>query len=174
MRAGGRKVRAMKQAVHRGHTPRWSNESQRPEEGYGMVARWMDGRTYVLVLEMVGGERVLPVFSVNVEAEMFIWLEGLGSFPDEAWYPRETASGELLAMLIGPRGSVGRVALDPSPEIMSPSGADEMELVCISRKDFVERLLSERREEPLAECRSSTGNRAAGPLPDQDGDLEMV
>lgn len=123
--------------------------------GYRMVARWMDGRTHVLVLEAESGKRILPVFTATAEAEMFVWLGGLGSFLDNAWYPREASSGELFAMLIGPRRSVGRVALDPSPEIMSAGGADEMELVCISRKEFVERLLSEQRQEPLAECRVS-------------------
>lgn len=111
---------------------------------YLLIARHANGRTNVLVIETEEGERLLPVFSAGAEAEMFVWLGSLGSLLDDAWYPRGTSNGELLAMMIGPRRSVGRVALDPSPQIMTAGGSEEMELVCLSRKEFVERLLSER------------------------------
>lgn len=111
---------------------------------YRLIARRSGGRTHVLLVERTDSERLLPVFSAEAEAEMFVWLGGIGSLLDDAWYPRRTQSGELLAMLIGPRRSVDRVALDPSPQIMTSGGEDETELVCISRKDFVERLLSAR------------------------------
>lgn len=119
--------------------------SRRHAGGYRLIARRTRERTEVLVVELPSGERLLPVFSHEAEAEMFVWFGGLGGSPDEAWYPRQTENGEVLAMLIGSRRSVRRVALDPSPEIMASTGGDEIGLVCISRKDFVERLLSERR-----------------------------
>lgn len=111
---------------------------------YRLIARHANERTHVLLVQTADGERLLPVFSAEAEAEMFVWLGGIGSLLDDAWYPRRTQSGELLAMLIGPRRSVDRVALDPSPQIMTSGGEDEIELVCVSRKDFVERLLSAR------------------------------
>lgn len=131
------------------------DDSRRAE--YRLIARQADGRTNVLVVELPGGERLLPVFSADAEAEMFAWLGGLDGFLDDDWYPRRTQIGELLAMLIGPRRSVRRIALDPSPEITTATGGDEIELVCVSRKDFVERLLSERRAPQLTEANASSG-----------------
>lgn len=139
----------MEDVAHRGRTPEGRERSWSLAEAYRLIARCTGGRTHVLVLEVAGGERVLPVFSASTEAQMFVWLGGLESFPGDAWYPRETATGELLSMLIGPRRSVSRVALDPSPEIMSPGDADEIELACLSRKEFVDRLLSARHGESL-------------------------
>ena len=76
------------------------------------------------------GEQALPVFSDDGEAEMFVWLGG--AFEDE-WRVRETSAGELVSILYGPCAGVGRVALDPSPEM----AAEMLCLVSVSRERFV-------------------------------------
>ncbi len=126
-------------------------EPQGRATGYWIVARCVNEKTNVLIVEVPGGERLLPVFSGAAETEMFVWLSGLGKASGDGWFARRTAPGELLSMLIGPRRSVRRVALDPSPELMGADSIErEIELVCISRKDFVERLLSERGPDTLS------------------------
>jgi hypothetical protein len=78
------------------------------------------------------GERVLPVFSGEAEAVMFFaWLGG--SFED-GWRTRETSAGELVSILCGPCVGVGRVALDPAPEIVE---ADAITLVSVTRECFL-------------------------------------
>ena len=77
-----------------------------------------------------GGAQTLPVFSGEDEAEMFVWLGG--AFED-GWQVRETFAGELVSILYGLCAGVGRVALDPSPE-MSP---ETFRLVSLSRERFV-------------------------------------
>lgn len=103
----------------------------------------------MLIVEVPGGERLLPVFSAAAEAEMFVWLSRPDRLSGKGWFVRRTGCGELLSMLIGPRRSVRRVALDPSPELIGIDGVEqEIELVCVTRKDFVERLLVERHRQP--------------------------
>jgi hypothetical protein len=74
--------------------------------------------------------QALPVFSGEREAEMFVWLEG--AFEHD-WRVRETSAGELVSILYGPCAGVGRVALDPSPEM----AAETLCLVSVSRERFV-------------------------------------
>jgi hypothetical protein len=76
------------------------------------------------------GEQALPVFSGVGEAEMFIWLGG--AF-EGGWRVRETSAGELVSILYGPCAGVGRVALDPLPEM----AAETIRLVSVSRERFV-------------------------------------
>jgi hypothetical protein len=86
---------------------------------------------------MVGcsGEQALPVFSCDAEAEMFAWLEG--TFED-GWRVRETSSRELVSILYGPCAGVGRVALDPSPEMV---GMNAVSLVSVTRERFLSWIL---------------------------------
>jgi hypothetical protein len=77
-----------------------------------------------------GGEQALPVFSGEGEAEMFVWLGG--AFED-GWRVRASSAGELVSILYGPCAGVGRVALDPSPEMT----AEKILLVSLSRGRFV-------------------------------------
>jgi hypothetical protein len=93
------------------------------------VVRYEDRQMEVL---MVGcsAEQALPVFSGDGEAEMFVWLEG--AFEDD-WRVRQISSGELVSILYGPCAGVGRVALDPSPEMV----AETIRLVSVSRETFV-------------------------------------
>ena len=76
------------------------------------------------------GEQALPVFSGEGEAEMFVWLGG--AFED-GWRVRASSAGELVSILYGPCAGVGRVALDPSPEMT----AEAIRLVSVSRGRFV-------------------------------------
>jgi hypothetical protein len=105
-----------------------------PYSTFWLVVRHEDRRMEVL---MVGcsGEQALPVFSGNGEAEMCVWLEG--AFED-GWRVRETSSGELVSILYGPCGGVGRVALDPSPEMV---GRNAVSLVSVTRERFLSWIL---------------------------------
>ena len=80
------------------------------------------------------GEKALPVFSGEGEAEMFVWLGG--AFED-GWRVRETSAGELVSILCGLCAGVGRVAIDPSPGM----AADAIRLISVSRKRFVSRIV---------------------------------
>ena len=77
------------------------------------------------------GTDVLPVFSFEEEAQMFL---GLGHAID-GWQVRETTYGELISVLYGPCRRVEYVALDPVPDLVA--------LVSLSRKRFISVLLSE-------------------------------
>jgi hypothetical protein len=61
---------------------------------------------------------------------MFVWL---GGALEEGWQVRQTSSGELVSILYGPCAGVGRVALDPSPEMV----AETIRLVSVRRETFV-------------------------------------
>jgi hypothetical protein len=102
---------------------------RRPSSTFWLVVRHEDRRMEVL---MVGcsGEQALPVFSGDGEAEMFVWLEG--AFED-GWRVRETSAGELVSILYGPCAGVGRIALDPLPEMT----AETIRLISLSRERFV-------------------------------------
>ena len=83
----------------------------------------------VLTIETGGEEEALPVFSFEEEAEAFLSLGALGTH----WGIRETTPGELVSMLYGPCAGVGRVALDPLPEL---GGEAIVGLVSLSRERF--------------------------------------
>ena len=105
---------------------------------YWLVARRESDRMDVLTMKLDGGEEVLPVFSSEEEADTFLRL---GASKD-GWQIRETTSGELVSVLFGPCTGVGRVALDPPPEVyLRPT----IELVSVHRDDFVDRLVGEGR-----------------------------
>jgi hypothetical protein len=87
-----------------------------------------------VLLANCDSEQALPVFSGEGEAEMFVWLGG--AF-EEGWRVRETSAGELVSILYGPCAGVGRVALDPSPEMT----AETIRLVSLSRERFVSWIL---------------------------------
>ena len=81
-----------------------------------------------------GGEKALPVFSFEEEAEMFHRLAGLSS----RWRVRLCGCGELVSVLYGPCSGVGAVALDPLPEMVAEG---TVELVSLNRSRFVNRLV---------------------------------
>jgi hypothetical protein len=61
-----------------------------------------------------GAARVLPVFSFEEEAEMFLRLGGY----DGAWRARESSAGELVSVLCSSCKDVRGLALDPLPEML--------------------------------------------------------
>ena len=105
-----------------------------PSSTFWLLVRHEDRQMKVL---MVGcsGELALPVFSGDGEAEMFVWFEG--AFED-GWQVRETSAGELVSLLYGPCAGVGRVALDPSPEMV---GINAVSLVSVTRERFLSWIL---------------------------------
>ena len=108
--------------------PDWWPPGRRPASKWWLLATNESLGVRVLVADC-GGEQALPVFSGEGEAEMFVWLGG--AFED-GWRVRETSAGELVSILYGPCAGVGRVALDPSPEM----AAERIRLVSVSRERF--------------------------------------
>jgi hypothetical protein len=87
----------------------------------------------VLTTSLADGRRVLPVFSFEEEAALFLCLGLHGS-----WQVRRTGPGELVSLLYGPCREVELVALDP----MSDVETDVMnKLVSLERRRFVDVLL---------------------------------
>lgn len=86
-----------------------------------------------------GGVEGLSVFSFDKEAELFLQLGALGT----GWRIEPAAAGEPFSELLGPRARIGRVVLDPCPEVGSRRMVD---LVCVSRERFVRTYGSRYRE----------------------------
>jgi hypothetical protein len=99
-----------------------------------MIARAGEGRLEPLCVR-TGLSNVLPVFSFEEEAEMFLHL---GGYADSGWRARESCAGELVSMLLGPCVDVEGVALDPLPEMLEDG---TIGLVEVGRRRFVEQLL---------------------------------
>ena len=101
---------------------------------YWLLAKRRCGRLEVLVTSLADGRRVMPVFSFEEEATLFLCLCAQGS-----WQVRQTGAGELASLLYGPCREVELVALDP----MSDAETDVMNrLVSLERGRFVNVLLS--------------------------------
>ena len=92
------------------------------------------GRPDPLTVDLDGTEQALPVFSFEEEAEMFLWLQRT----EDGWEVRETTPGQLVSILYGPCADVGRVMLDPLPEI---GLSMQINLLGMDRNDFVESVL---------------------------------
>ncbi|MDQ3943315.1 MAG: hypothetical protein M3254_09450 [Actinomycetota bacterium] len=127
--------RAVKQAS--GRAP-----GRYPGSAYWLIARNENSRLEVLATGLTGGEKALPVFSHEEEAEMFLRLWEVGF---DGWQVRESTSGELISVLYGPCAGVERVVLDPLPEMIVERTVG---LVSLSRERFVDLVRS--RERPLA------------------------
>jgi hypothetical protein len=84
------------------------------------------GPPEVLTLGGEVDERILPVFSFEEEALLFLHFCSFG----EGWHASKSGIADLASAL----SDVWRVALDPIPEI-GPHGPHG--LVCVSRKKFV-------------------------------------
>jgi hypothetical protein len=95
------------------------------------------GQPDLLTVDLDGAGQALPVFSFEEEAEMFLWLQTTG----EAREVRETTSGQLVSILYGPCADVGRVMLDPLPEI---GLSMQISLLGMDRNDFVESVMGAR------------------------------
>src|ERR671917_1165432 len=95
------------------------------------------GQLELLTLDLDGAGEALPVFSFEEEAEMFLWLKRT----EDGWKVRETTPGQLVSILYGPCADVGRVMLDPLPEI---GARVQISLLGMDRHDFVESVMGAR------------------------------
>src|SRR5215204_6804632 len=101
---------------------------------YWLIGRHENGSLEVLTSGLSGGEEALPVFSHEEEAEMFLWLGGLG----EGWHARESAAGELTSILYALCSGVQKVALDPLPKMLDEKTVG---LVSLERERFLDLVL---------------------------------
>jgi hypothetical protein len=95
------------------------------------------GQPDLLTVDLDGAGEALPVFSFEEEAEMFLWLQTT----EEVREVRETTPGQLVSILYGPCADVGRVMLDPLPEI---GARMQISLLGMDREDFVELVMGAR------------------------------
>ncbi|MDQ3604054.1 MAG: hypothetical protein M3385_09390, partial [Actinomycetota bacterium] len=95
------------------------------------------GQPDLLTVDLDGAGEALPVFSFEEEAEMFLWLQTT----EDGREVRETTPGQLVSILDGPCADVGRVMLDPLPEI---GASMQISLLGIDRNDFVESVMGAR------------------------------
>src|SRR5215217_906691 len=91
----------------------------------------------LLTVDLDGTGEALPVFSFEEEAEMFLWLQRT----EDGREVRETTPGQLVSILYGPCADVGRVILDPLPEI---GARMQNSLLGMDRNDFVESVMGAR------------------------------
>ncbi len=110
-----------------------------PGSAYWLIARNENSRLEVLATGLTGGDKALPVFSHEKEAEMFLRLWEVGF---DGWQARESTAGELVSVLYGPCAGVERVVLDPLPEMIVERTVG---LVSLSRERFVDLVLSRKR-----------------------------
>ena len=105
---------------------------------YWLIVSCMDGPLQIYTTDdtrvsLAGG--VLPVFSFEEEAWLFLELRALGG---EGCQPREIGPGELASLLYGLCRGVKLVNLDPIPEIGLRA---DYSFNLINRKNFVDHLL---------------------------------
>jgi len=98
---------------------------------YWVIAKDGFGQPDLLTVDLDGAGQALPVFSFEEEAEMFLWLQTTEDGREEV---RETTPGQLVSILYGPCADVGRVMLDPLPEI---GARMQNSLLGMDRNDFV-------------------------------------
>ena len=107
------------------------------------------GRPDLLTVHLDGTGQALPVFSFEEEAEMFLWLQTT----EDGREVRETTPEQLVSILYGPCADVGRVMLDPLPEI---GARMQISLLGMDRNDFVESVMGTRSLDTPFEPSSST------------------
>jgi hypothetical protein len=98
-----------------------------------LIARREAEDAEVLVLGLPDGRTALPVFGLEEEAGMFLWLETAG----EGWRVVEISEADLAALLRGSCAGVGRVVDPFAAEVAGkgPAGVD--------REDFLRSLSGE-------------------------------
>ena len=104
---------------------------------YWVIAKDGFGKPDLLTVDLDGAGEALPIFSFEEEAEMFLWLQRT----EEGHEVRETTPGQLVSILYGPCADVGRVMLDPLPEI---GVRMQISLLGMDRNDFVESVMGAR------------------------------
>ena len=104
---------------------------------YWVIAKDGLGQPDLLTVDLDGAGEALAVFSFEEEAEMFLWLQT----SEDGREVRETTPGQLVSILYGPCADVGRVILDPLPEIGTRM---QISLLGMDRNDFVESVMGAR------------------------------
>jgi hypothetical protein len=104
---------------------------------YWVIAKDGFGQPDLFTVDLDGTGEALPVFSFEEEAEMFLWLQTT----EDGREVRETTPGQLVSILYGPCADVGRVMLDPLPEI---GASMQISLLGMDRNDFVESVMGAR------------------------------
>jgi hypothetical protein len=104
-----------------------------PDPAYWLIVKNENGWIEVLTLECDGRE-MLPVFSHEEEAEMFLRLSDMGG----DWQASESRAGELVSVLYGPCADVKEVALDPLPEMVAERTVG---LVSLDQERFIEGMM---------------------------------
>ena len=103
---------------------------------YWLISKPSHGETDTPTLRLLGGGKVLPVFSFEEEAEIFLLARGDSR---RGWSIWEAEARELLPVLLGPSyAGVDKVVLDP---ILDVADAVSAFLVGVSRERFAGRLL---------------------------------
>ena len=120
-----------------------------------LITRNENGQLKFLTLSLTGGEEVLPVFSFEEEAEMFL---SLGQVGFDRWQARQSTVGELISELYRSCADVKRVALDPSPEMHIERMVG---LVSLSREHFADLLVLG--AAPYSSARRERGSRPSSP-----------
>ena len=100
---------------------------------YWLLVKRRQGRLEVLTTALTDGRKVLPVFSFEGEADLFLRLGIPGS-----WRVRQTEAGELVSLLCGLCNKVELVALDPMSDVEN-NLMDR--LVSLERERFMDVLL---------------------------------
>jgi hypothetical protein len=103
-----------------------------------ILQSYQNNRMDVLTIDPDSDGGFLAVFSFKEEAEAFLSL--LEDDQKGDWQGRQTSTGELVSVLLGPCAGVRRVALDPLP--LSCWGVT-LPLVSVDKERFVQELLEE-------------------------------
>jgi hypothetical protein len=101
-----------------------------PRRPLWLIANHDNGRMAVLTLGPGRDEEVLPVFSFEEEAEIFLRFE----MPETGWRARKTTAGELVSLLCGLCAGVRKVVLDPLPVV---DGGMLFDLAGPGKEDFL-------------------------------------
>ena len=123
-----------------------------PGPMYWLIAKNENRRIKVLTIALAEGEEALPVFSFEEEARMYLGFEASG----DGWRIRGTRAGELTSVLFGCCAHVGRVILDPLPQMATDQTVRPLTL---DRKSFVRDLLYESELRGVATVASDTPKR---------------
>ena len=111
---------------------------------YWLIAKIENGRMEVHTRDRDGDE-MLPVFSHEEEAEMFVRFGGLS---DDCW-TSESGAGELISVLYGSCAGVKEVALDPLPTMVDERTVG---LVSLPRERFIESIAARMGSLILYQC----------------------
>jgi hypothetical protein len=110
-----------------------SRQSGQRRSSYWLISKRRRGRVDIWTTGLADGRSVLPVFSFEEEAALFLSLGVQGN-----WQVRRVGPGELVSLLYGPCRGVELVALDPVSDV---EAAVVNRCVSLTRKRFVNVLL---------------------------------